>query len=100
MDKSIIDANIVKKIATLAKLNLTDAEIAHLAPEINQIIDYVSQLENVDTTDIDPLYQVNDLKNITRPDAVAPSLSKTEALSTSSKTHDDFFIANATLTHE
>lgn len=100
MNKSDIDNKIIKKISSLAKLDLNDSEIETLAPEISQIIDYISQLESVDTTNVNPLFQVNNIKNVTRHDITSPSITKKSSLTASSKTHNSFFITNATLSHD
>jgi aspartyl-tRNA(Asn)/glutamyl-tRNA(Gln) amidotransferase subunit C len=100
MNKPTIGRDTVKKIAELAKLKLEDQEIDILTPQLAQILDYVSQLKNVNTDDVEPLSQVNNLKNISRDDVVSSSLSKEDSLSSSLKTKGDFFVADAVINYD
>ena len=58
----------VLKLAKLANLKLTEQEISHFQTEISAILDYVEQLQSVDTQGLEPTYQVTGLKNVTRSD--------------------------------
>ena len=58
----------VLKLASLSKLRLSDEEVENLRGELSEILDYVEQLNSVDTTGLSPTYQVTGLMNITRPD--------------------------------
>ena len=58
----------VLKLATLSRLKLTDEEIECFRSELTEILDYVEQLNKVDTQGLEPTYQVTGLKNVTRPD--------------------------------
>lgn len=53
-----IDQTAVRKIASLARIAITDAEAAALEPEINQIIGWVEQLGEVDVTGVEPMTAV------------------------------------------
>lgn len=61
----------VLKLAALSKLRLSDEEIERLRGELSSILDYVETLDNVDTSDLAPTYQVTGLKNVTRKDEIA-----------------------------
>lgn len=67
---SAITVNDVKYVASLAKIAITDDEAARLTAELDTILGYVRQLEAVDTTGLEPTYQVTGLKNVTRPDEI------------------------------
>lgn len=58
----------VKHVAKLARLNLTDKETEGYRDDLNSILDYVAALENIDTTDIEPMSHVLDIKNVWRKD--------------------------------
>lgn len=58
----------VKKLADLAQLELSQAEAAALQTDLAKIIDYVDQLQAVDTTGVEPTYQVNYSGSVTRAD--------------------------------
>jgi aspartyl-tRNA(Asn)/glutamyl-tRNA(Gln) amidotransferase subunit C len=60
----------VLKLASLARLELTDAEAATFEQEINEILGYVEQLQAVDVSGLEPTTQVTGSTNITRPDEV------------------------------
>lgn len=67
---SAITVNDVKYVASLAKIAITDEEAARFTGELDAILGYVRQLDAVDTTGLEPTYQVTGLKNVTRPDTV------------------------------
>lgn len=58
----------VLKLARLARLNLTDQEVEQFTAEIDAILTYVEQLQQVDLSGMEPTYQVTGLKNVMRPD--------------------------------
>jgi aspartyl-tRNA(Asn)/glutamyl-tRNA(Gln) amidotransferase subunit C len=60
----------VKYVAALAKIAITDEEAAKFTGELDAILGYVRQLDAVDTTGLEPTYQVTGLKNVTRPDEI------------------------------
>jgi len=60
----------VLKLADLSRLKLTEPESDQLCVELSSILEYVKMLDQVDTTGLEPTYQVTDLKNVTRADVV------------------------------
>jgi len=60
----------VLKLAKLARLRLTDAEIEKFQDEISGILGYVEMLKDVDVEGLKPTYQVTGLQNVTRADTV------------------------------
>lgn len=60
----------VLKLAQLARLKLSDDEVARFQDEITNILHYVEQLQSVDLTGIEPTYQVTGLTNVMREDVV------------------------------
>lgn len=60
----------IVKLAQLARLELSDAEIEEFAPELTEILRYVEQLQTVDVSDLQPTQQVTGLVNVTRDDEV------------------------------
>lgn len=60
----------VKKIATLARLELTEAEIEKFSGQLSGILDYMESLNEVDTEGVDPISQVTGLENVTFEDTV------------------------------
>jgi aspartyl-tRNA(Asn)/glutamyl-tRNA(Gln) amidotransferase subunit C len=60
--------NDVLKLARLARLHLSDAEVTKFQDEISTILEYVEQLQSVDLSKLEPTSQVTGLTNVTRPD--------------------------------
>lgn len=63
----------VQHIANLSNLTLTDAEIDKFTPQLLKIIEFVGQLEEVDTEGVEPTVNTTGLENVLREDEVFPS---------------------------
>lgn len=83
----------IKNIAKLANLELTEKETVKFQEQIAKIIDYVDELQKIDTKKIKPTSQVTGKTNQFRDDVVTPSLPVDEALKNGKKTHNGFFVA-------
>lgn len=70
----------VEHIAELAKLGLTDEEKERFRVQLSAILEYAEILQRLDTEAIPPTAQVLGLRNVMRPDEVAPGLPLEEAL--------------------
>lgn len=81
----------VDSIAGLAKLAFSDEEKETFVEQFNQILHYMEKLDELDTDQIEPTYNVLDLKNVTRADAVKPWLTQEEALANAPKSKHGFF---------
>lgn len=60
----------VLKLARLARISVTDQEVAKFTAEFNAILGYVEQLQSVDVAGLKPTSQVTGLTNVTRADEV------------------------------
>ena len=69
----------VEHVATLAKLELSEAEKKYYAEQLNDILAYAEQLNDLNTDDILPLTHILPLENVVRPDQVIPGVG-TEAI--------------------
>lgn len=88
----------VMHVAELAKLDLTDAEIAKFLPQLSSIIAFISQLNEVDTTGIEPTSQTTGLTDILREDVVKPSsIDQDGALSGTDNIYNGLFKVKAIL---
>lgn len=87
----------VEHIADLAKLDLTEAEVEMYADQLSAILDYVEQLNQLDTSAIPPTASVLPLANVLRPDAVAPSLPTDAALANAPDAAEGQFRVSAVL---
>lgn len=63
----------IQKIATLAKIKLTQKEEERHAKTISTVFDYMKILNEVDTENIEPTFEVNELQNIWREDEIKKS---------------------------
>lgn len=70
----------ILKLARLARLDLTEAEITEYTEELSAILGYVEQLDSVETTGLAPTNQVTGLQNITRADEIKDYGYKAETL--------------------
>lgn len=64
------NADNTRKVAKLAHLNLSEAEIAKFTPQLDSILGYFQDLQELDTTNVMPTAQVTGLHNVTRPDQI------------------------------
>lgn len=87
----------VEHVAYLARLGLTDAELARLEVELNHILDQYEILTELPTDDIAPTAQTIELKNILREDVVRPSLSVAAVLANAPAREGDFIVVPAIL---
>ena len=89
---SVISPEELLKLAQLARLKLTEEEIERLPNELSAILEYVKQLDKVDTSGLEPTYQVTGLKNITRTDELKDYQAKpAELLKNAPATQDNQF---------
>jgi aspartyl-tRNA(Asn)/glutamyl-tRNA(Gln) amidotransferase subunit C len=63
-----MDLKTIKHIATLARIKLTEKEEEKMKNELSSILNYVEQLNKVNTDNVEPLYQTTGLINSTRED--------------------------------
>jgi len=70
----------VRKIAELAKLDLTNDEVTLYAAQLSNILNYFRELQAVDTSDIAPTASVLPLKNVFREDVAGATLTPEESL--------------------
>ena len=82
----------VEYVAGLAQLTLDDAAKDRLVGELQAILTYVEQLNELDTDGVEPMMHVLDLVNVYREDVVTGSLSREAALANAPKTDGDYFL--------
>lgn len=70
----------VAHLANLARIDLSDAELDHLAPQLNVILESVASLSEVVSADVPPTSHPLPLTNVFREDVVTPGLSAEQAL--------------------
>ena len=82
----------VLKIAKLSKLKFSENEIETFRTDLNKIFDHMEELNSVDTTDVEPLFNVLDLKDVLRKDVVKDSGIKKDILKNAPNSDDEFII--------
>ena len=87
----------VRKLALLARLELSDDEVKTLGPQIESILGFVAQLSELDTDEIMPMTTALDVGNRWRTDVSQPSLSNDEALQNAPANDDECFLVPAVL---
>lgn len=83
----------VEHIAELAKIKISKDEKNLFTKQFNEILQFFHQLDEVDTSSIEPTFHVVDLKNRFREDKVEPTLSTEIALENAPKKEKNFFKA-------
>jgi len=81
----------VENVARLARLALADEELDRLTGEMDAILGYVEQLNELDTDDIIPMAHAVPLENAFRADEVRPSLGTDKALTNAPDPDDGCF---------
>ncbi len=82
----------VLKIADLSKLSLTEAEADLFTGQFNEILQYMNQLNAVDTEGVEPLSYVQNVASRLREDKVLPSLKQEDALVNAPEQRDGHFV--------
>lgn len=78
----------VLSLARLSSLQLTDGEIDELKVDLDAIVGYITQLNELDTEGIQPTYQVTGLKNVWRNDGVKQGVSQKELIGLAPESKD------------
>ncbi|MBN1300550.1 MAG: Asp-tRNA(Asn)/Glu-tRNA(Gln) amidotransferase subunit GatC [Melioribacteraceae bacterium] len=81
----------VEYIAKLARLELTEKETENYTDQLNQILDYMEKLNELDTSNIEPLSHPVENFNVFREDIIQPSVSREDALKNAPDANEEFF---------
>jgi aspartyl-tRNA(Asn)/glutamyl-tRNA(Gln) amidotransferase subunit C len=87
-----LDKNTVRKLATLARLDLPDDELDHLAGELSQIMMFVEQLGEVKTDGVAPMTSVADMSLPRRADEVTDGGYPERVLANAPEAMDGFYL--------
>ncbi len=90
MDKKI-DKSQVKKVAKLARLELSEAEIEEFAGQLNAIIDYVERMNKLNTEGVEPMAHCLPVSNVFRDDVIKESLGTEKTLAMAPQSDGPFF---------
>ena len=86
-----IDEEQVRKVAKLSRLELTEAEVQEFTGQLSAILDYVAKMNELDTTNIEPLAHCLPVSNVFRADAVKESLGTEKTLANAPQQDGEFF---------
>lgn len=81
----------VRHVASLARLALSDTEVADLAPQLSAILDYAEQVGEVAAADVPATTHPFALTNVTRPDDPRPSMPREDVLAMAPQVEQDRF---------
>ena len=86
-------------VSEISNLTLTDSEIDKFTPQLSKIVEYVDMLNEVDTKDTKPTYQIVGLNNIFHEDSIdaVNTLSQDKALLNTDRVHNGLFKVKAIL---
>lgn len=88
---SAISRDDVAHLARLARIEMNDSELDHLAQEMELILASVARVQEVATSDVPPTSHPIPVNNVVRADVVRPSLTPAEALSGAPAQAEDRF---------
>ena len=89
---STITEQDVDYVAGLAQLSLDDETKERLVQELGAILAYMDKLNELDTSDVEPMVHVLELANVYREDEVGTSLDRETALANAPKSDEEYFL--------
>lgn len=82
----------VRKVASLARLKVTDSDVTSLLSDLTAILNYIDVLNDVDTTGVQPMVHAVELHDVLRADVRVESLPRSEALRNAPRTDGEHFL--------
>jgi aspartyl-tRNA(Asn)/glutamyl-tRNA(Gln) amidotransferase subunit C len=87
-----VDAATVRRVAHLARIRVTEEDAGALRGELNAILGFVEQLDEVDVTGVEPMTSVQPMAMKARPDAVTDGGKAEDVLANAPAREDRFFL--------
>jgi len=87
-----VDADTVRRIAQLARIEVAEQEVEHLAAELNAMLAFVEQLSEVNVEGVQPMTSVIPMEMKKRPDVVTDGGIADDILRNAPARQDDFFL--------
>lgn len=87
-----VDEKTVRRVARLARIRITDEEAVKLQGELSGILDWVRQLDEVKTDDVEPMTRVVAMKLKMREDKVTDGEIADDIVKNAPETEDHFFV--------
>jgi len=88
-----LDKKSVEHIASVARLKLTDKEIEEFLPQLKEILEHFSELDKVDTKNVEARFQPVELSNVMREDKVEKCVDREKALALTEHKKDGYFLS-------
>ena len=88
----MLDQASVEKVALLARLEFSQQELSEFTEKLGRIVDFVEQLQQVDTTGVEEMAHPLDVHSVLRQDKRAPGLSREQALANAPSSDEEFFL--------
>lgn len=85
------DKQLVDKLADLAKLEFSPEEEQDVIADLNRMIEFISRLEELDVSGVEPLIYMNPQTDVLREDVPGRELTKEEALKNAPQADSDYF---------
>jgi len=86
-----VDEALIKRVAENARLSLSEEEIKEFMPQLKEILENFSKLDEADTRDAKPSFQPVEIKNAVREDKTGKCLSQEDALKNAVHKKDGYF---------
>ena len=86
-----IDQKTVEKMAHLSRLELSEQESTKMVGDLSKILNWMDQLKELDTTDVQPLTHMSEEVNVFREDLVKNELSREKALRNAPSQDGEYF---------
>lgn len=87
-----VDEKTVRRIAHLARIKVTDEEVPHLKNELNAILSFVAQLDEVDVSDVEPMTSVLPMALRQREDIVNDGGYAKTIVANAPQAEDNYFV--------
>ncbi|MES2829271.1 MAG: Asp-tRNA(Asn)/Glu-tRNA(Gln) amidotransferase subunit GatC [Bacteroidota bacterium] len=88
----IIDKQTIDKVANLARIEIKDKDVDTLIADMNKILTFMEQLNQLDTAGVAPLIYMNAEENVWREDIVEQKISVEDGVKNSANHSDRFFL--------
>jgi aspartyl-tRNA(Asn)/glutamyl-tRNA(Gln) amidotransferase subunit C len=86
-----IDLELVRHIGKLSRIELSDEQVRTFGPQLASILEFFGKLQELDTSDVEPMAHAVEGRNVFGADAPGPSLAPQDALANAPQRDGDFF---------
>ncbi len=89
---SLLTTDDIRKVAALSRLKVSESEAERLKQQLGEILQYVHRLDEVDTSDVEPMAHAVEVSNVFREDEPRESLSREQALANAPQADGRYFL--------